>query len=68
MDWYEAQKARGADIEIWWYEGAAHGMFSGPLNRQQRTWGDNDARFAWTGAEPAAREKFISDFRRFAGL
>lgn len=68
IEWYEAQKNKGADIENWWYENAAHGMFLGMLSRDMRTWGKNDARYAWTGGHPSARAKFIEDFRKFVGI
>lgn len=64
MEWYEGQKQRGADIEIWWYEDAAHGLFLGPLTRQTRTWGLQDVRYAWVGASSQARQKFLQDFKR----
>lgn len=65
LAWFEEQKAKGADIEVWWYENAAHGMFLGPIQRQQRTWGQNDTRYAWTGGDASARDKFLADFRGF---
>ena len=68
MEWFEAQKKSGADIDIWWYEDAAHGMFTGLMNRQTRTWGANDTRYAWTGASSAAREKFLNDFKQFISM
>jgi len=68
MEWYELQKQMGADIEVWWYENAAHGMFLGPVNKQTRTWGANNTRYAWTGAGSNAREKFLDDFRQYVGL
>lgn len=65
IEWYEEQKKAGADIELWWYEDAAHGMFGGVINRQTRTWGANDTRFAWTGGASSAREKFLDDFKKY---
>lgn len=65
IEWYEEQKNAGADIDVWWYEDTAHGMFSGQINRQTRTWGTNDTRFAWTGGASSAREKFLDDFKKF---
>jgi dienelactone hydrolase len=68
QEWFQERKQAGDDIDIWWYEDAAHGMFSGPLLRQTRTWGANNMRYAWIGASAAAREKFLIDFRQFTGL
>lgn len=68
MEWYEAQKKKGADIENWWYENAAHGMFYGPITRNKRTWGKSDTRFAWIGADQSARDKFIEDFKKFVDI
>lgn len=65
IEWYEAQKKSGVDIDVWWYEDTAHGMFTGALNRQVRTWGLANKRYAWTGGPSSAREKFIADFRKF---
>ena len=65
LEWFERQKQAGADIEIWWYEEAAHGMFLGPINRQARVWGATDKRFAWTGGSEDARQKFLSNFEAF---
>lgn len=65
LAWYEEQKAKGADIDIWWYDGAAHGMFLGPVSRDMRAWGANEPRYAWTGGDQASRDKFLSDFKGF---
>lgn len=65
IEWYESQKKAGADIEIWWYEGAAHGIFSGPVVQQTRTWGVANKRYAWIGGSAASRNKFLEDFKNF---
>lgn len=61
IDWYQAQKAKGADIDLWWVEDTAHGVFSGPINKRMITYGESDHRFAWVGGTPAARTKFLND-------
>jgi hypothetical protein len=65
IEWYETQKRKNADIEIWWYENAAHSMFLGPISRDMRTWGKSDTRYAWTGADQSARDKFLDDFKKY---
>ncbi len=67
MEWFEVQRAKGADIDNWWYEDAAHGMFGGPIVKQQRTYGHSDTRFAWTGADHAARAQFLADLKAYLG-
>lgn len=66
LEWFEDQKRAGADIDLWWYENAAHGMFLGPLTYQTRTWGASDLRYAWIGGSSDARNKFLADFQTYA--
>jgi hypothetical protein len=61
IDWYESQKAKGADIELWWLEETAHGTFIGALQKNMRTYGSGTTRYAWVGGSPAARESFLKD-------
>lgn len=65
MEWFEKQRKSGADIDIWWYDGAAHGMFLGVVTRQTRTWGVNEIRYAWTGGSEESRKKFLEDLKNF---
>jgi len=65
MDWYENQKKQGADIEIWFYEKAAHGIFFGAIQRNTITYGTDNKRYAWVGAEPSARTKLLEDVERY---
>lgn len=61
IDWYEAQKAKGAPIDLWWLEDTAHGIFAGPLTRNMVTYTSGQTRFAWVGASHSARSKFLDD-------
>lgn len=65
IEWYETQKKKNANIENWWYENAAHSMFLGPLSKDMRTWGKSDTRYAWTGGDQSARDKFMGDIKTF---
>ncbi len=66
LDWYEMQKKQGADIEAWFYEDAAHGIFFGPLQKNMITYGLDMRRYAWIGANGAARTRLLDDIERFA--
>lgn len=45
-EWFEQQKAAGADIEVWFYENAAHGILAGPIDRGIRLYGGTMKRWA----------------------
>ena len=64
IDWHEEQKKNGADVEVWFYENAAHGIFVGPLQKNTITYGVDNKRFAWIGADSAARTKLLGDIER----
>ena len=66
IEWFESQKRANADIDIWFIDNAAHDMFAGPLNKQTRTWGSNDKRYAWTGGSSESRQKFLEQFKKFS--
>jgi len=59
-DWVAAQKAKGADVDIWFYENAAHGIFTGPLRLQMMQWPGRLAH-ASVGADDAARAALRAD-------
>lgn len=61
IDWFEAQKSQGADIELWFYEKAAHGIFLGPIQKNMNTYGLDMRRFAWVGADNSARTQLLDD-------
>lgn len=64
IDWYEQQKNKGADIEVWFYDQAAHGIFFGPMQKNTITYGVDIRRFAWIGADSGARNKLLDDIER----
>lgn len=66
IDWYEAQKAKGADIALWWLEDAAHGIFIGFLAKNMVTYTNGQIRFAWVGGPHATRAKFLADIEALA--
>lgn len=59
-DWAEAQRARGADVETWFYEGGAHGIFVGPLNQRTMAWATGTAH-ASVGAADTTRQRLLND-------
>lgn len=65
IDWYENQKRQGADIDVWFYDNAAHGIFLGPIQRNMITYGTDNRRYAWVGADPAAKNKLLDDIDRY---
>lgn len=58
--WVVRQRQAGADIDIWFYDDAAHGIFIGPLRIQSFDW-PGRTRPANIGASEAARTKFLND-------
>jgi hypothetical protein len=61
IDWMHRLKAKGADIDVWFYEQAAHGILQGHLDRKMLTYGTDHVTFSWTGSEAAAKEKLVAD-------
>jgi hypothetical protein len=61
IDWYEAQKAKGAPIEWIWLEDTAHGVFLGPLLKNMLPLSSGQTRFAWVGGSYSARSKFLDE-------
>ena len=61
IDWMQRLKAQGADIDIWFYDHAAHGIFQGPIDRKMLTYGTDNTTYSWTGSEPSAKEKMLTD-------
>jgi len=58
--WVARQRQSGADIDIWFYDDAAHGIFIGPLRIQTIDW-PGRTRPANVGASEAARQKLLND-------
>lgn len=65
FEWFERQKAGGADIEIWFYEDAAHGILAGPIDRGIRMYGGTVKRWGWTGSSGDAADRLVSDMEKF---
>jgi dienelactone hydrolase len=61
IDWMQRLKAKGADIDVWFYDNAAHGIFQGPIDRKMLTYGTDNLTFSWTGSDPSAKEKMLAD-------
>jgi len=59
-DWAEEQRQRGADVDLWFYEGGAHGIFLGPLRQRTMDWASGTMH-ASVGAEETTRERLLID-------
>lgn len=63
-DWLEGQRRRGADIEVWFYERAAHGLFLGPLHQTTNTWAGGHVGFVSIGADDDVRARLLGDIMK----
>ena len=61
IDWMQRLKSQGADIDIWFYDHAAHGILQGPIDRKMLTYGTDNTTFSWTGSDSSAKEKMLAD-------
>lgn len=61
IDWMNRLKAQKADIEVWFYDNAAHGIFLGAIDRKMLTYGTDNLTFSWTGSDHSAKEKMLAD-------
>ena len=59
-DWVQTRKSQGADVEMWFYDNAAHGIFTSPLRQQMMQWPGMLAH-ASIGADDAARAALLAD-------
>jgi dienelactone hydrolase len=58
--WAEEQRQRGADVDLWFYDGGAHGIFLGPLRQQTMAWASGTMH-ASVGAEETTRQRLLAD-------
>jgi dienelactone hydrolase len=65
IDWINLQKQNLNDVDVWFYDDAAHGIFTGAYSSKTVTYGANLRRFAPIGASDAARNKLSSDIDNF---
>jgi len=66
--WVKELKGTGRDVEIWFYEDAAHGIMAGPIDRGVRTYGAGPTAkktWGWTGSSGNAQKKFLNDLIKF---
>ena len=61
LEWYEKQKAKNNDIQIWFYDDAAHGIFNGDLRQQLRSTADGNRFNAPEGAKAEVKTKYLND-------
>lgn len=67
QQWAEQLKVKGQPIDLWFYEGAAHGLLAGPIDRGMRTYGSGPTaskRYGWIGASSPAANNFTADLMR----
>jgi hypothetical protein len=59
-EWIGEQRTKGADIDTWFYDDGAHGIFIGPLRRQTMAW-PSGVLHASVGGTDAARQAMLGD-------
>jgi len=62
--WVKQQQAKGADVQYWFYDSAAHAIMLGSMDRKTMTFGNGAFMFAWTGADSSAQSKMVGDLVR----
>jgi len=61
LEWYEKQKAKNKDVQIWFYDDAAHGIFNGDLRQQLRSTADGHKFNAPEGSKAEVKPKYLND-------
>jgi dienelactone hydrolase len=61
LAWYEKQKNKNKDIQIWFYDDAAHGIFNGELRQQTRSTPDGGKFNAPEGSKIEVKAKYLND-------
>ena len=62
MIWLKKQKAKGKNVDVWFYENAAHGIYVTDLKFQKRKHKVLDITFySNVGGKPSAQKKFAND-------
>ena len=62
--WGEKLSQEGQPVEFWFYADAAHGLLAGFMDKGVRVYGSGPTakpRYGWTGATPAAADRFTED-------
>jgi dienelactone hydrolase len=60
-DWLTGQQKLGADVQVWFYERAAHGIFLGPLQERTNVWAGGFVGYASIGADADIRTQLLDD-------
>lgn len=63
-DWLAGQQQHGADVQVWFYERAAHGIFLGPLRERTNVWAGGNVGYASTGADADIRARLLGDIMK----
>lgn len=61
LAWYEKQKNKKKDIQIWLYDDAAHGIFNGELRQRARSTPEGFKFSAPEGAKSEIKTKYLND-------
>lgn len=61
LAWYEKQKNKKKDIQMWLYDDAAHGIFNSELRQQTRSTPDGGRFNAPEGAKSDVKVKYLND-------
>jgi len=59
IDWFEDQKAKGANVELMWLDETAHGVFDGPIVKNMISYTNGIDRFAWVGGSSKSRKRLL---------
>jgi dienelactone hydrolase len=61
LEWYEKQKVKNRDVQMWLYDDAAHGIFNGELRQQTRSTADGHPFNAPEGSNAEVKVKYLND-------
>jgi dienelactone hydrolase len=61
LEWYEKQKTKNMNVQMWIYDDAAHGIFNGELRQQTRSTADGHKFNAPEGSRAEVKVKYLND-------
>jgi hypothetical protein len=62
-NWIESQRVKGADIELWWLESSAHGVFT-DLSRGSKVFDGGRRLFTYQGGTDTDRQWFLDKIKQ----
>lgn len=61
ISWYNRLKQKGASVDIWFFNDAAHGIMIGTyVNKKSNVYGNNIIAYTWTGADHSVKTKLVN--------